>query len=69
MHPSPPPCPVSLRLLSTNSLAVFASAQQNSLGIEEREVCQAMAGALVPVVHRSPVNAGERGCSNYSSQC
>lgn len=45
---------------------MFASAQQNGLGIKETDVCQKMAGAPGPVAHSSSVNAGESGCSDYS---
>lgn len=37
---------------------MFASAQQNGLGIKETDVCQGTAGAPVPVVHRPSVKAG-----------
>lgn len=56
-HPAPSLC-AAPRLLGTNGLGMFASAQQNGLGIKETEVCQGMAGAPVPVAHRSSVNAG-----------
>lgn len=50
-HPSPLPalalC-ITLRLLSTNGLGMFASAQQNGLGIKETDVCQGTAGPRCP---------------------